>query len=107
MLPVGPGAWLAVVCFPLLVVGALVYPAYAIWRFRYRGSPAALQHRQRSFVRVVLVGGGALYVVLAVALFLPDVAPALARLVEKGYLALAVPIMIVDGVLAAALTPRR
>ena len=110
MIPVSIGAWLVVFLFPLLIAAAFLYPGFAVWRFvhlKRHGADGQYRRLKKTFTLVALLGGGGLYVLLALAMFRPSAVRTFSRLVEDGWLALAVPVIFLDIVLANVLTTER
>jgi hypothetical protein len=87
MIPASIGALLVVLTFPFLIVAVVVYPMYLVQRYR--------------------VGGALLYAVLVIAILAPDVEPSVSRFVHAGGLAMIVPIIFIDVMLGAVLSPER
>ena len=101
MIPVSLGAWLVVLAFPFIIVAALGWPIYVVRRYRAIRRGATPVEASARYKRQTVVGGAICYVVLAIAVLMPTVSPALSEFVEKGGLAAVVPLIFIDVLLGA------
>jgi hypothetical protein len=109
-MPVSVGALLVWLLFPAIIAASLLFPVYAICRYRVilaHGDGEKGSLLRRRFVHVGLGLSLATYVVLITGIFSPMMVPALSRFIESGGLAAIVPLIFVDVALGAIFSRER
>jgi hypothetical protein len=109
-MPVSLGALLVSVLLPVIVAASVLFPAYAIWRYRVivaDGDGEKVTTLRRRFVRVGFAVSLAAYVALIIGIFSPTVAPSLSLFIESGGLAGIVPLIFADIALGAIFSRER
>jgi hypothetical protein len=109
-MPVSLGACLVWLLFPAIVAASILFPVYAIWRYRIisvDGEGEKVATLRRTFVLLGIGLSLAAYVILVVGIFSPTIVSSLSRFIESGGLAGVVPLIFVDVALGAIFSRER
>ena len=104
-----PSGWILLLGFPAIVVAAVLYPAYAVQRYRVilKGGRAEAYRRLRLVALVVFAGSMLGAYAVAFATVFADAFPGLRRLMADGGLGLIVPLILVDILLGSLFSENR
>jgi len=102
--------WIVALALPAIITAAVLFPVFAVVRFivlrRHGEGPAYASFRRFSF-RAAPVLVGTAYVVLGIGIFRLDLAPGLTKFIARGGLVVVQPLVVLDVVLGALLSPKR